>query len=290
MNWIFTERFVKLLLSLGGIIIIVGIIMFCNKDLLFQLDEQIKSDKVGQLGDFIGGIAGSIWALAGVILFYIALQSQKESLNDQKRATQAAIDAVLKQSDSIHLQIKEISLQREEMAKSSNAQNKSQIALNNQLHNMINTSRIEMLNRYLEISKDTFQISKTNDSKKIIEKLVNQIFLAPEFSSLVTPDVVLLNEECDIQYESNVFSLIFHVIGSGIESLEIRYYDKNDSTFYKRKYESLEEGTKINFNLQKFKSLCDITLEFKSASTDKYFRKRYTININLEKVNILEIK
>ena len=99
-----TEGFTKILIGLGVIAIVTGFIMFCANDFLFQFQEEIKSDKVGQLGDFIGGVAGSIWALAGVILFYLAFQSQKAALDDQKLATQATIQAVNKQNEALLLQ------------------------------------------------------------------------------------------------------------------------------------------------------------------------------------------
>lgn len=185
----FTEGFAKLLIGFGTGIIFFGIILFCNQDSLFQFDEQIKADKIGQLGDFIGGIAGSMWALAGVILFYVALQSQKDALADQKEATQATIRAVSAQNESIKLQIEELTLQRNEMAKSTDAQNKSQIALNEQLKSMQQSSQIEILNKYMEIIKNKGLKEHENACQRIISFLSSKIFSQEEYYNFVSTEL-----------------------------------------------------------------------------------------------------
>ena len=78
-----TEKVSKIFIWIGLAIVIIGIILFFNGEELFQWDKEIKADKVAQLGDFVGGVAGALWALAGVILFYVALEKQKESLSFQ---------------------------------------------------------------------------------------------------------------------------------------------------------------------------------------------------------------
>ncbi|MFT6480485.1 MAG: hypothetical protein ACJAVP_003647 [Spirosomataceae bacterium] len=39
----------------------------------------------GQVGDFIGGVVGSLWSLVSVILFYRALTLQREDLQNQRK-------------------------------------------------------------------------------------------------------------------------------------------------------------------------------------------------------------
>ena len=46
-------------------------------------DEDIE--RTGQIGDFFGGIIGSIWALAGVLLYFSALKMQSQELSNQIR-------------------------------------------------------------------------------------------------------------------------------------------------------------------------------------------------------------
>ncbi|WP_299768069.1 hypothetical protein [uncultured Dokdonia sp.] len=111
---IFTERSSKFLIWTGITLIILALISFQFGEKLFDFSNQIKSDKVGQLGDFIGGVIGSIWALAGVILFYAALNKQSEALEDQKAATTAAIKSLNIQSTELQLQREELSATRKE--------------------------------------------------------------------------------------------------------------------------------------------------------------------------------
>jgi hypothetical protein len=78
--------------SIGLIVLVVFII-----GLTFFFDlfgRPIDMSATGQVGDFIGGFIGSLWALTGVLLFYVTLRLQKKELS---------------------LQRKELRLQREEM-------------------------------------------------------------------------------------------------------------------------------------------------------------------------------
>jgi len=45
----------------------------------------VELDKSGQTGDLIGGIVGSIWSLAGVILYFTALRLQANEIRIQTR-------------------------------------------------------------------------------------------------------------------------------------------------------------------------------------------------------------
>src|SRR5690554_2498854 len=68
----------------GFALIIIGLFFFLWQE-SFSINTSIQSDKVGQFGDFIGGIVGSIWALSGVILFYVALSLQRKEFQLQRQ-------------------------------------------------------------------------------------------------------------------------------------------------------------------------------------------------------------
>tara|TARA_B100000508_G_scaffold141096_1_gene146793 strand:- start:2759 stop:3871 length:1113 start_codon:yes stop_codon:yes gene_type:complete len=72
-----------------------------------SISEEIQSDKVGQFGDFVGGVVGSIWALAGVILFYSALTLQRKEFRLQRRELKETRDVFQKQSDNFKTQQRE---------------------------------------------------------------------------------------------------------------------------------------------------------------------------------------
>lgn len=97
LRWILTETSSLWLMIIGLSIIVIGVFIFLNGDYSsIDPSAEVKSDKVGQFGDFIGGLAGSLWALAGVILFYIALTKQKEALELQKEEFELQRDELVK--------------------------------------------------------------------------------------------------------------------------------------------------------------------------------------------------
>ena len=102
-----TEKNSKRLLRLGLGLFIIGVILFLWNESLSQKSD-LNSEKVAQFGDFIGGIIGSIWSLAGVILFYVALTEQREDIKINRKALEAQVEA-------LNQQIKEFELQRVEL-------------------------------------------------------------------------------------------------------------------------------------------------------------------------------
>jgi F0F1-type ATP synthase assembly protein I len=106
---IFSENLSKILLIVGLILLIVAVIIFAWNDFYFFIDGKVKSDKVGQFGDLVGGLIGSIWALAGVVLFYVALTEQRKDFATNRKVLSS-------QTEALKLQIKEFELQREELS------------------------------------------------------------------------------------------------------------------------------------------------------------------------------
>lgn len=101
------EKVSKTLLWLGIAVFLIGISLFFWKESI-TTSARINPDKVGQFGDFVGGVVGAVWSLAGVILFYIALQEQRKDISINKEALQAQITA-------LNQQIREFELQRTEL-------------------------------------------------------------------------------------------------------------------------------------------------------------------------------
>jgi len=76
------KRFAQSLVGAGFILMILFLISFILGE-SFNFG-QINSNKWGQFGDIVGGVIGALWALAGVILFFLALDDQKETLRLQR--------------------------------------------------------------------------------------------------------------------------------------------------------------------------------------------------------------
>jgi len=96
---------------LGGTILIVALIAFVNGEKIL-LGQPVDGQKVGQLGDVVGGIVGSIWALAGVILFFSALKLQTEELKEQREYNISQQEEFKKQTEVYDEQAKTQKLQR----------------------------------------------------------------------------------------------------------------------------------------------------------------------------------
>jgi hypothetical protein len=108
MKKILTEKFSIKLLITGTILLFLGFLVFFWNDFNLSFSNKIQADKFGQFGDIVGGLIGSIWALAGVILFYVALTEQRNDFNTNRKVLNA-------QTDTLKQQIKEFELQRVEL-------------------------------------------------------------------------------------------------------------------------------------------------------------------------------
>ena len=68
-----------------GLLIWGGFLLLINKTYIVGgclTPEEMA--QTGQVGDFIGGVIGSIWALAGVFLYFSALKLQQQELKSQR--------------------------------------------------------------------------------------------------------------------------------------------------------------------------------------------------------------
>jgi len=87
------------LVGIGLVIIISFFISIWSKFSIFGRGE-LDMASTGQVGDYIGGLVGAIWSLAGVVLFYLALQMQRKEFKAQR--------------EELELQRKELKNQRKE--------------------------------------------------------------------------------------------------------------------------------------------------------------------------------
>ena len=68
---------------IGLVICIIFVIVISSR---YCIGGDLTSDdmaQTGQVGDFIGGVVGSVWALAGVFLYFSAIQLQTKELSRQ---------------------------------------------------------------------------------------------------------------------------------------------------------------------------------------------------------------
>ncbi|SNR61119.1 Putative phage abortive infection protein [Lutibacter agarilyticus] len=100
------------LLWIGLLLFVIGFSLFIWKENL-STTEIINSAKIAQFGDFIGGVIGSIWSLAGVILFYVALTEQRTDIQINRETLNAQVKALNQQIEEFKLQKVELEQTRE---------------------------------------------------------------------------------------------------------------------------------------------------------------------------------
>ena len=108
-NWIKTtdtfEVMAIIAIILGALVVAGSFWLGSQNDLILTGHQADIVD----LSEYIGSLVGSLWSLAGVLLFYASLSSQKEDLENQK-------ELLVKQIDEVVAQTKEFRIQNE-MAK-----------------------------------------------------------------------------------------------------------------------------------------------------------------------------
>ena len=120
----------------------------------YWLAKPIDNALVGQFGDFIGGIAGSFWALAGVIMFYVALHEQRNDFANNREDSKT-------NRQLLEAQLKEFQLQQEELVETREVfREQSQT----QQIQRFETSFFNMLVAFTEMVK-SFSSEKTTLSK-----------------------------------------------------------------------------------------------------------------------------
>jgi len=100
--------------KMGLILSIIGLVIFVITPIIFimfrswSFSTTIDESRIGQFGDFIGGVVGSIFAFVGVVLYYIALREQRKDLKINQ-------DAFKLQIEALNQQVKEFEAQKDEL-------------------------------------------------------------------------------------------------------------------------------------------------------------------------------
>lgn len=96
-----TQKFSIVLITIGVAILLIAILPFTWHDFSFDTSQKANTGKIAQYGDFIGGVVGSIFSLAGVILFYIALREQREDFRTNTKILALQKDQLALQSSEL---------------------------------------------------------------------------------------------------------------------------------------------------------------------------------------------
>lgn len=99
-------KYSALVLAISGILIIIIFLIIISYKFSL-INGELDMSSTGQVGDFIGGVVGSMWAFSGVILFFLALRLQRKEFSSQTEQLKL-------QKDELKLQRKELKNQRQE--------------------------------------------------------------------------------------------------------------------------------------------------------------------------------
>lgn len=79
------EILAYIITALGLLVMSVFVICLSSS---YKIGGNLSNDEMaitGQVGDFMGGVIGSLWALAGVFLYFSAIKMQNKELENQSK-------------------------------------------------------------------------------------------------------------------------------------------------------------------------------------------------------------
>lgn len=158
---VITEDTALMLLKVGGGIAVISAFLFLffgSWKFHWYLDEA----KIGQFGDFIGGVVGSLFSLVGVILFYIALKDQRTDFKTNQNALQLQITAA-------NQQIEEFKAQREELESTRKIYEQQTKTMKNQ---QFDSNFYSLLNVFVNIKKN---LNQSSDGEEYFQKKFQQL-------------------------------------------------------------------------------------------------------------------
>ena len=222
MKWL-SEKFAIRILIIGLVFFVIAIVLFLWRDSNFNINNSIDFEKVSYFGGFIGGVVGSIWALAGVVLFYVALKEQRKEFNLQLEELKSTKEIYELQSNTLKIQqfestffnlINLLSVMRDKIEIDKTTYS-SGVASNSKLQ-----GEIALISIYENLKPTYFQNFSTGDSELINIKRTYHAF-TQIFDNLNSYFKTLLNilEFCDNINISNK-KIYYQLLKAQITSIE----------------------------------------------------------------------
>ena len=234
---IYNEKVATITIFIGFSILLSISVLFLSKgSWILKFSDDINEEKIAQLGDFVGGVVGTIFSLVGIILFYIALKEQRLDFKTNQ-------DALKMQLEAFKQQINEFELQREELGETrkifeqqtktmrnqqfeSNFYSLLNVFINNRLKFLGNNLFTEVINR-MKVGVSNENIERTSESihkNYYNEYLANRADLAMYFMTLYRLFKII--EECP--HFNNDEKIYYHkILRSQIskDELLVLYYN-----------------------------------------------------------------
>ena len=206
---IFSEKTAKTLSWIGLILIVLGVVVF----IIFRSWEfnlTLNEEKVGQFGDFIGGVVGSIFAFVGVILYYVALTEQKKDIEINRKALETQVEALNQQIKEFKAQTKEMQDTRTVYEEQTNLYRQQTNYYQQQVKELKNQTKVNSLQQF---NSEFYSLLNVFISiKKDCEEPISKILGILKDKLLTKADTIcnrhsFLIEEYTKQYYNNTSSL-----------------------------------------------------------------------------------
>ncbi len=159
MSWLKTkllsEGMAIFLLISGLLVLIFFLFTFLNASSgEISFSNEPDTALISKYGDVIGGLSGSLWSLAGLVLFYLALESQKESYELNRKAFD-------KQVEALTMQIEEFKAHGVILKRTAIAQEKTQHLINEEISLKKLQSKLDLYSSLANIHSDLAKIEDT---------------------------------------------------------------------------------------------------------------------------------
>jgi len=154
-----SELMAIVLLVVGFAIMIIFIAVFIySSQENFSINTKPDTNLISQFGDIIGGLTGSLWALAGVVLFYLALESQKVSYELNRKSFD-------KQIETLNMQIVEFKAHGDILKRTAIAQEKTQKLINEEISLEKIKAKLDLYSSLANIHSDLARLEDTKTIK-----------------------------------------------------------------------------------------------------------------------------
>ncbi|SEJ13604.1 Putative phage abortive infection protein [Myroides marinus] len=238
----FSEKTGKIISLFGLVVIVLTILVYLIfGDWKFSKipDESI----IGQFGDFIGGFIGSMFSLAGVILFYVALKEQRKDISINQ-------ENIRLQTSALEQQVNEFQAQKTELEETRKVYEEQTLLIR------------EQTNLYRQQNKELKEQSNTARVQQFDSSFFSYLNIFNEFRDS-------LDKKCD---SGNFFSEIF----SEIKGKDIQDNDKIEDVLQNICDVYLEVFNLYRNNLSPyFKTLYRIMVLIDTSNIDDYKKNEY---------------
>lgn len=143
-------------------VVLIGIFIFIYYG-SWKKTVVLDESKMGQFGDFIGGIAGTLVALVGIILYYVALTEQRKEIKINQQALNLQITA-------LNNQVSEFQAQKEELISTRKIYEQQTKTMRNQ---QFDSNFYSLLNVYLSIKNN---LNKNDTDHDFFFTFYNELF------------------------------------------------------------------------------------------------------------------